>query len=123
MGIMRIRTVARRALRLPLVFALAITFVPFDVAPAEAKRIKIRIHSGSGSSSDSNYAQTQDEHLKARPKSTTAAAAAAARARAALASEKGAPGAKGGTGAIAYQPVPVGKTTSYSNGVTCIAGC
>jgi hypothetical protein len=146
---MRTRTAARRFLRLPLAFALAMSLVGFDVVPAEAGRIKvrlranagpttadkagehlnararlpirIRIRSGSGSSASSDSAERQDE--KARPRSPGAAAAAAARARAALASEKAAEGAKAGPADTGHRPIPIGKTTDYSNGVTCLAGC
>jgi hypothetical protein len=147
MSVMRIRTAARRALRLSLAFALAMPLVTLEILAAEAGPskvrdrasaspttvdragehlntrarlpIRIRIRSGSGSGSDS--AERQDE--KARPKSPDAAAAAAARARAALAAEKAAQGRRAATAGGENQPIPLGKTTNYSNGVTCLAGC
>jgi len=147
MSVMRIWTAARRALRLSLAFALAMPLVTLEILAAEAGPtkvrhrasaspttvdragehlntrarlpIRIRIRSGSGSGADS--AERQDE--KARPKSPDAAAAAAARARAALAAEKAAQGRRAGPAATGHQPIPLGKTTDYSNGVTCVAGC
>jgi len=123
--------------------------LPLDAAPAEAGRIKFRfrsnagpttaekagehlnararlpirfrIHSGSGSGGSSDAAEKPDE--KARARSLSAAAAAAARARAALAAEKAAHGLKVAPAATGHQPIPLGKTTDYSNGVTCVAGC
>jgi hypothetical protein len=146
---MRIRTAARGALGLSLAFALAMPLVTHEILAAEAGPIKghhrasaspvtvdrvgahvntrarlpirIRVRSGSGSNSDSDSAEKQDE--KARPRSPDAAAAAAARARAALAAEKAALGPKVGPAATGHQPIPLGNTTEYSNGVTCLAGC
>jgi hypothetical protein len=146
---MRKRTAARRALRLSLVFALAMPLVTLEILAAEAGPVKarqrasaspitvdrvgehvntrarlpirIRIRSSSGSNSGSDSAEKQDE--KARPRSPDAAAAAAARARAALAAEKAAQGRKAATAGGDNQPIPLGKTTNYSNGVTCLAGC
>jgi hypothetical protein len=99
------------------------SLVPLEIAPAEAGRIKFRFRSGasSGSGSSSESAERQDE--KAHPKSPDAAAAAATRARAALDSEKAAHGVKPGLAGTGPQPLPLGKTTNYSNGVTCLAGC
>lgn len=138
----------RRALRLLLVFALAALLVPLEIAPAEAGRIKFRVRSSSGagsadraderltarprspisvrirssSGSGSNATERRDDQ-KARPRTSSAAAAAAARARTALEAERAAQAAKGVPAGSTDQPVPVGKTTSYANGVTCIAGC
>jgi len=152
-GVMRKSTAMRRALGLPLVLVLATSLVGLDVAPAEAGRIKIRllanagpatadkagehvntrgrlpirfrIRSGSGSSSSSSSgsdrADRQDE--KAGPRPPGAAAAAAARARAALAAEKAAQGVGAASAGAGHRPIPLGKTTEYSNGVTCLAGC
>jgi len=144
---MRMWTAARRALGLSLAFALAMPLVTLEILAAEAgptnvrhragaspvtvdrvgehrntrARLPIRIRIRSGSGSDSDSAERQDE--KARPKSPDAAAAAAARARAALAAEKAAQGRKAATAGGENQPIPLGKTTDYSNGVTCLAGC
>src|SRR3990172_2684057 len=141
---MRPRSRPSRPLTLPLALLLAIGPLPREVAPAEAARIKfrfrshaaarhadkvdenvgrqtrspirIRINRGSGSSSNS----ADDKDGKARPRPVGAAAAAASRAQAALEAEK----AKSGPGSVTvYKPVPAGKTTDYSGGVTCVAGC
>jgi hypothetical protein len=125
-----------------LALLLAIGSLPLEIAPAEAARIKFRFRSHAaakhadkvdenaggqtrspiririGRGSSSNSASAQDE--KARPRPVGAAAAAAARAQAALEAEK----AKSGPGSVrVYEPVPAGKTTDYSGGVTCVAGC
>ena len=121
---MSIRMAARCTPRLLLIFAVVMALLPLGVAPAEAKRIKLRFHSsssGSGSSSAFSPAEKRDENLQAGPRSPDTAAAAAARARAALAAETTARSSR--PVARVYQPVPGGKTTSYPNGVTCIAGC
>ena len=123
---MSIGIAARCASRLALILALAMSFVPFDIAPAEARRIKWRFHSGSGhsgsgSSSTANPTDKREEGSQAGPRTPETAAAAAARARAALAAEKGERGPR--AAARTYQPVPGAKTTGYDNGVTCIAGC
>ncbi len=116
-----------------------------EVAPADAARIKFRFRSnaaarpagkadsgtteqarlprirfGRSSSSSSNSGSDDSQDDKARPRPLGAAAAAAARARAALEAERAQASARS---ASVYEPVPVGKTTDYSGGVTCVAGC
>jgi hypothetical protein len=138
---MCIRPLSRRAVALSLAAVLAIVLLPLEVAPAEAARFTLRYRSvgtpryvnpadegrqtrapfrfyvrrGSGSSSD----DARDEN--GRPRPLGAAAAAAARAQAALAAEKAAAGRTGA--AVLHDPIPVGDTTNYANGVTCVAGC
>jgi hypothetical protein len=140
---MRIRFQSPRAVTLLLVLLLAATFVPLEVAPAEAGRIKFRVRSApaskytdriddareqarapvririrSNSGSDSKPADGEDD--KARPRQPGTAAAAATRARAALEAEAQRAAAAAVT---VHQPVSIGKTTEYSNGVSCVAGC
>jgi hypothetical protein len=65
-------------------------------------------------------AQSEEERSRATAKSAGAAAAAAERARAALAAEQ----KRREEPPVAQTlPAPGGKTTSYDNGVTCLAGC
>ena len=66
------------------------------------------------------YAPAEDEEGRAKAKPAGAAAAAAERARAALAAEQ-----RRQNPAAAVEPLPVsgGKTTSYDNGIVCVAGC
>jgi hypothetical protein len=139
---MPLRSLSKRVVTPVLTLVLAVALLPIEIAPAEAGRIKFRIrtktisnwgraddevripsrrpfrirfHSSSGSRSDS----AEEENRKVRPPG--AAAAAAARARAALEAEDAAREAS--AAANRYEPIPIGKTTNYSNGVTCVAGC
>ncbi len=144
---MRGRPFLRGPLALCLTLPLALALVPLSVAPTEAGRIKFRFRSGaattharrtdnemrgqtrspfsirlggnSRSGSGSDTADSQEKRLRARASAKGRAAAAAARARAALEAEQGARA----TTAHLDEPIPVGKTTNYSNGVTCVAGC
>jgi hypothetical protein len=129
----------RRPLTLALAFVLAPVLVPLDASPAEAKGIKFRTKSSSGPSRVSrpgddthergrssfsfripgSRGSGEDERASARDKPQGSAAAAAERARAALEGEK----ASRGAAPAVHQPVPIGETKSYSNGVMCVAGC
>lgn len=138
---MRTRSPLRRPLALALTPVLALTLVPFDISPAEAGRIKFRTYSSTRSNyvnraddeargrsrspfgirfrNNSGSGSAEDERSSARAKSQGAAAAAAARARAALEAEN----ATRAAATTVHKPIPVGETKSYSNGVTCVAGC
>jgi hypothetical protein len=134
-----------RFLKLPLILLLTVAVVPLAIAPADAARIRfrflskpavkhigkaeegtqeqgrppVRIHFGRSSSSSSQSADAGDND-KTQPRPAGAAAAAAARARASLEAER-AQGTRGSS--TLYQPVPLGQTTDYSGGISCIAGC
>ena len=130
----------RSPVRRPVAFALtpllALTLVPFETCPAEARGIKFRTYSSTRSAyvsrSDSDTrgggfgvriygfgSGSRDERPPAAARPQGAAAAAAARARAALEAEAASrPGAP-----AVHTPVPVGETTRYENGVMCVAGC
>jgi hypothetical protein len=115
---------------------LALTLVPFDASPAEARGIKFRTYSSTRSAyvnrSDDDTrgrgfslriygfgSSSRDERPPAAARPQGAAAAAAARARAALEAEAASrPGAP-----AVHTPLPVGETTRYENGVMCVAGC
>jgi hypothetical protein len=138
---MRSSSRSSRAVALPLALLLAVGTLPLDIAPAEAGSIKfryrshaakrvhknedvrehgrrpIRLRLGRGSSSSASSAENKDE--KVRPRPAGAAAAHAARAQAALAAEQ----TQVSKASPVYEALPVGKTTEYSGGVTCIAGC
>jgi hypothetical protein len=138
---MRTRSPLRRPLALALTPVLALTLLPFDIAPAEAGRIKYRVRPGAATTyvnraddetrgrsrspfsirirGNSGSGSAEDERSFARAKPQGAAAAAAARARAALEAES----ATRATAATVHKPIPVGETRSYSNGVMCVAGC
>jgi|GEM_PF-4895151 len=109
-----VRFLARWAGTCAAVAALAASFLVLAVDTAEARRFRIRFHSGSSSASSSGQAH---EDGKLRPRTP---AAAAERARRALDREKAtiAP-----PPALDPKPAAGAKTTGYSNGVTCIAGC
>lgn len=131
----------RRPLTLALAFVLAPVLVPLDTSPAEAGRAKFRTKSSSGQSHVSRSGDDtdergrssfsfripgswgsgsgEDERASARRKPQGSAAAAAERARAALEAEK----ASRRAAPVVHQPVPIGETKSYSNGVMCVAGC
>jgi hypothetical protein len=133
---MRKSSPLRRPVALALTPLLALTLVPFDTSPAEARGIKFRSFSSTRSAhvnraDDDKRGRgfgvriygfgsgSQDERSPAAARPKGAAAAAAARARAALdgdaASRPGAP--------AVHSPVPLGETRSYDNGVMCVAGC
>ena len=57
-GVMRNSTATRRALGLPLVFALATSLAGLDVAPAEAGRIKLRLRANAGPATADPTART-----------------------------------------------------------------
>ncbi len=144
---MRSRSRTSRAAALPLALLMAVGTLPLDTAPAEAGRFKfryhyhhrsraarhvnrtdditehrrppIRLHFGRSGSSSSASA-TDDKNGKAKPPLQGSAAAHAARAQAVLAAEQAAQTTQGSP---VYEPVPLGKTTEYTGGVTCIAGC
>jgi hypothetical protein len=127
-----------------LAFLLAAGSIPFDVAPAEAARFKFRYRSpatarpvakaeevaaepsrsptrifiGRSSSNSASASDSQDE--KSRPRLVGRAAAAAARAQTALDAEKT---QVRGKSAAVHEPTPLGPTTDYADGVSCIAGC
>ena len=119
MGVMRSRTITRRAVSLAIVVILALASMPLEADPAEAARFKVRVRSNWGSRSASSPADKADEQLKGRPRAPGAAAAAADRARAALEAEK----AKRAPVVSSPERLIPGKTTDYQSGVTCIAGC
>ena len=144
---MRLRSLLRGPLALCLTIPVAAALMPLSVSPTEAGRIKFRFRSGaatthvsrtdngtraqtgspfsirvygnSSSGSASATADGQDKRGLARVGDQDRAAAAAERARAALEAEA----ASRAAAAPLYEPIPIGKTTSYSNGVTCVAGC
>ena len=129
------RSPISRAFALPLAALLALAALPFETAPAEAGRIKFRFYrspvttksadtSSSASTSRPVWLSTGSSSSsldeKGKPKPVGAAARAAARAQAALEAEKG---QVRGKPAATYEPVPMGPTTDYGDGVSCIAGC
>ena len=132
------RSPLRRPVALALSPLLALTLVPFETSPAEARGIKFRSFSSTRSAhvnraDDESRGRgspfgvriygfgsgSQDERSPAAARTQGAAAAAAARARAAL---EGEAAARPGAPAV-HTPVPVGETTRYENGVMCVAGC
>jgi hypothetical protein len=141
--IMRTRSRSSRAVALPLAILLTAGSLPLDITPAEAGGIKFRFRTGTaarhirsadhdvgqqsrspiririGRSSSSSSSSADDQDGKAQPRPEGAAAAAAARAHAALEAER----AQNGGSPTVYEAKPLGKTTEYSGGVTCVAGC
>jgi len=140
---MRTRSRSSRAVALPLAILLTAGSLPLDITPAEAGGIKFRFRTGTaarhirsadhdvgqqsrspiririGRSSSSSSSSADDQDGKAQPRPEGAAAAAAARAHAALEAER----AQNGGSPTVYEAKPLGKTTEYSGGVTCVAGC
>jgi len=144
---MRTRSRSSRAVALPLAILLTAGSLPLDITPAEAGGIKFRFRTGtaarhirsadhdvgqqsrspiririgrsSSSSSNSSSSSADNQDGKAQPRPEGAAAAAAARAHAALEAER----AQNGGSPTVYEAKPLGKTTEYSGGVTCVAGC
>ena len=130
------RSPLRRPVALALTPVLALTLLPFETCPAEARGIKFRTYSSTRSAyvnraDDDTRGKgfgvriygfgsgSRDERSPAAVRTQGAAAAAAARARAAL---EGEAAARPGAPAV-HTPVPVGETTRYENGVMCVAGC
>ena len=128
---MRVRDPGRRAARLLVAGALALSFLPFGAGSADARRIKVR--SGSHTSSGTDRTDTSHSYYGVRIGSRSAAGsnekdqpsrrmpgaaeAAAERARAALAAESAL------KPAATLAPSPVSADETKSDRAVCVAGC